>query len=168
MCFADFMEVIATSLIAVLGTLLGSVVTHLFQRRTALRAERFTHNEQIRQERIDAYCAYASALSTYRRCVLDYWSAKHEARPEDDETPHELYRKGLGLRTTALETMFRAELLTHSADMENLGRRALRSVDRIHGAKTRKERDRLRKESRAVIYEFVAASRQYIPGLHNN
>lgn len=43
------MEVVATSLVAVLGTLFGATLTHLFQRRTALLTEQFTRSERLRQ-----------------------------------------------------------------------------------------------------------------------
>lgn len=44
------MEVLLASLIAVIGTLLGSVTTYLFQRQTVERAERFARQERVRQD----------------------------------------------------------------------------------------------------------------------
>jgi hypothetical protein len=158
------MEVVATSLIAVLGTLLGSAVTHLFQRRTALRAEQFTLSERLRQERIDAYCTYGGALANYRRGQMDYWFARHDGRPIEEKSIHELLREAQRLRAAAMEAMFRTELLTHSAELDALGRRALKAVDGIPGAQSQNELAPLREASRSVIYEFIAASRRHIPG----
>ncbi|MER5182012.1 hypothetical protein ABT009_27260 [Streptomyces sp. NPDC002896] len=61
------MQVVATSVIAVLGTLLSSALTYVFQRRNAERSEQFARNERLRQERIDAYCAFGGAPADYRR-----------------------------------------------------------------------------------------------------
>ncbi|WP_210591107.1 hypothetical protein [Streptomyces sp. GESEQ-35] len=161
------MDVVAASLVAVLGTLLGATLTHLFQRRTELRAEQFTRSERLRQERIDAYCAYGGALANYRRGQMDYWFAKHDGRAVGEESIHELRREAQRLRAAAMEAMFRAELLTDSVELDELGRRALKAVDRIPGAQLRDELDPVREESRSLIYEFIAASRRHIPGLYS-
>ncbi|SOD63034.1 hypothetical protein SAMN06297387_108197 [Streptomyces zhaozhouensis] len=157
------MEAVATGLIAVLGTLLGSSVTYLFQRRAALRAERFTRGERLREERIDAYCAYGGALANYRRGQLDQWFARHEGR--GGEEAQELRRETQRLRTAAMEAMFRAELLTDAADLEDLARKALKEIDRIPTARSREELKGARDVSRSAIYAFVAASRRHVPGL---
>ncbi|MER7731549.1 hypothetical protein ABTX80_11765 [Streptomyces erythrochromogenes] len=56
------MTAVITSLVGVLGTLLGSVVTHAFQQRSARRTERNALDAQRRQERLDACGAYAGLL----------------------------------------------------------------------------------------------------------
>ncbi|MFF0505932.1 hypothetical protein ACFYUH_20340 [Streptomyces fimicarius] len=160
------MEVVATGLIAVLGTLLGSSLTYLFQRRTAQRAEDFARSERLRQERIDAYCSYGGALANYRRGQMDYWFAKHDGRSMEQESLHEMRREVQRLRTAAMETMFRAELLTHSTELEAQGRQALKTIDRIPDAQSREALEPIRTASRTVIYEFIGASRRYIPGLN--
>ncbi|MFD3477404.1 hypothetical protein [Streptomyces sp. NPDC058695] len=159
------MEVVATSVIAVFGTLLGSAVTHLFQRRTVLRTEEFTRSERLRQERIDAYCSYGGALANYRRGQMDHWFARVDGRMSEQTDLHDLRREAQRLRAVAMEAMFRAELLTNSTALDALGRQALKAVDRIPSAETRGELDQERDASRSLIYEFVAASRRHIPGL---
>lgn len=159
------MEVVATSLIAVLGTLLGSLLTYVFQRRTALRAEHFTRGERLRQERIEAYSAFAGALANLRRGQLDYWFAKHAGRLAEGETVHGLRREAQRLRTTALEAMFRAEMLSPSAALDAQGRDTLRAIDRISGTDDRDALKPVRDASRAAIYDFASASRRHIPGL---
>ncbi|MEU2755335.1 hypothetical protein [Streptomyces albidoflavus] len=64
------MESVIASAIASLGTPLGSVATLAIQRGTAERGHRFTRDEKLRQERLDAYVAYAGALVDYRRCPI--------------------------------------------------------------------------------------------------
>jgi hypothetical protein len=63
-------ETIIASAIAVLGTLLGSRLTLAFQQRTTDKGHQFTRHERLRQERLDAYSAYAGALINYRRCLV--------------------------------------------------------------------------------------------------
>lgn len=165
-CFADLMQAVATSLIAVLGTLLGSALTYRFQRRTETRAEHFTRGERLRQERIDAFSEFGGALANYRRGQMDYWFAKHDGRAVEEESLHELRREAQRLRAAAMEAMFRSELLTHSAELDALGRRALRSVERLAGAGSRAELAPAREASRTLIYEFIAVSRAHIPGVY--
>lgn len=159
------MEVVATSVIAVLGTLLGSALTHLFQRRTVLRTEHFTRTERLRQERIDAYCSFGGALANYRRGRMDYWFARHDGRVSEESEIHELRREAQRLRAAAMEAMFRAELLTPSEELDALGRQALEAVDLIPAATSRAELAQAREISRTLIYGFIAASRRHIPGL---
>lgn len=159
------MEVIATSLIAVLGTLLGSGATHLFQRRTVLRTELFTRSERLRQERIDAYCSFGGALANYRRGQMDHWFARHDGRTASESELHELQREAQRLRAAAMEAMFRAELLTASPDLTSVGRQALKAVDQIPSTESRAELDQVREISRTLIYDFIAASRLHVPGL---
>src|SRR5689334_10935454 len=66
-----------TSLVAVAGTLLGSTLTYVFQRRTAGRAEQFARGERLRQERLSAYSAFAEAVMDYRHEELTVWLRRH-------------------------------------------------------------------------------------------
>jgi hypothetical protein len=61
------------SLIAVVGTLLGSLSTFLFQQRTAVRAEVAVREERLRQERLAAYSAFAAAVTELKRGVVAAW-----------------------------------------------------------------------------------------------
>ncbi len=58
---ADYlgMQGLLASVIAVVGMLLGSTVTFVFQRVNAGRVERFARDERLRQERIAAYSGFA-------------------------------------------------------------------------------------------------------------
>ncbi|MFJ3710342.1 hypothetical protein [Streptomyces sp. NPDC090053] len=57
------------TVLAVVGTLLGSVVTGTFQHLAAGRAERAAAAEQLRRDRLDAVTALASAGSDHRRAL---------------------------------------------------------------------------------------------------
>jgi membrane protein YqaA with SNARE-associated domain len=61
------------NVIAVAGTLLGSVAGYVFQRLNAGRTERFARDERLRQERMAAYSGYAGAVTDLRRAVVSLW-----------------------------------------------------------------------------------------------
>jgi hypothetical protein len=77
-------ESILASAIAVLGTLLGSGITLVFQQRTTDGAHQFARREKLRQERLDACSINAGALIDYRRCLVHVWFCEHEQPPPED------------------------------------------------------------------------------------
>lgn len=72
---ADYlgMQGLLASVIAVVGTLLGSAVTYVFQRVNAGRVETFARDERLRQERIAAYSGFAEAITELRQGVISLW-----------------------------------------------------------------------------------------------
>ncbi|WP_019546930.1 hypothetical protein [Streptomyces sulphureus] len=159
------MEAVAASVIAVVGTLLGAGTTHLFQLRAARRAERFARVERLRDERIDAYAVFAGALADYRRGRMDHWFARNDDRGATDAELHEMRREAQRLRATAMEAMFRAELLTASHHLAETGRRALKAVDALGSDTERSHLAELRTVSREAVYEYVAVARVHVPGV---
>ncbi|MEU6122998.1 hypothetical protein [Streptomyces sp. NPDC047123] len=149
----------AARLIAVLGTLLGAGVTHSFQRRSIERTERFTRAERLRQERIDAYCAYAGALVNYRRTLVDRWFGRTEpARRESDE----LRLRSYEMRSEAQEALFRVQLLTGDDELVRLAWETLDVVAEVHQTDDRGELAERRRVSREAINSFVAAAKQHV------
>jgi len=137
----------------VLGTLLGAGVTHRFQIRAAERAERVTREERLRQERMDAYAAYAGALVNYRRVLLDRWFRLHA-----DNLPEESHRarlEGYTLRTTAQEALFRVQMLTPDEALVTRAQETLELIDQLHRAPDRAELDARRAITRAAVTAFV-------------
>lgn len=61
------------SLIAVFGTLLGSLSTYLFQHRTAERAQASAREERLRQERLAACSEFAAAVTKLKTGVVAAW-----------------------------------------------------------------------------------------------
>nr|WP_202456810.1 MULTISPECIES: hypothetical protein [unclassified Streptomyces] len=150
-------EAVAASVIAVLGTLLGAGLTHSFQRRAIERTERFTRGEKLRQERIDAYCAYAGALVNYRRILVDRWFSRAENRQEETE---ELRFRSYEMRSDAQEALFRVQLLTHDEELVRLAWETLDHVADVHRADDRDALAERRRVSREAINSFVATAKQ--------
>ncbi|GAA4709711.1 hypothetical protein APR04_001034 [Promicromonospora umidemergens] len=154
------MEIIVTSIVAVVGTLLGSLATHYFQRRNRADAERFERNERLRQERVSAYTTYGGALVSLRRAQIDRWYAVHEERQsaDPDAIRYETYR----LRTSALEAMFRVQLVTESGELIEQAQQAIDSVDRLSLRTPAEEFKDARDVSRQGIFRFVEAARKHV------
>jgi hypothetical protein len=153
-------EIIVTSIVAVVGTLLGSLATHYFQRRNRADAERFERGERLRQERVSAYTAFGGALVSLRRAQMDRWFAIHDERRSVD--PESLRYETYRLRTTALEALFRVQLVTESKELIELGQRAIDNVDRLAPNLSREEYQVIRDESRQDIFSFVEAARGHV------
>ncbi|MEW1786119.1 hypothetical protein AB0391_05425 [Streptomyces albidoflavus] len=146
------MESVIASAIAVLGTLLGSVATLAIQRGTAERGHRFTRDEKLRQERLDAYVTYAGALVDYRRCLIHLWFCLHESPPEN---PDEVRIRSYDLRTRAQESLFRVQMLTADEALGRAGSRLLDEVSELHKAESRAELDEGRERTREGIAGLV-------------
>ncbi|AZM57708.1 hypothetical protein DMA15_15940 [Streptomyces sp. WAC 01529] len=153
------MEAVAASVIAVLGTLLGAGVTHSFQRRAIERTEEFTRGEKLRQERIDAYCAYAGALVNYRRTLIDRWFSRHENRTEDGE---EARFRSYETRSEAQEALFRVQLLTDDDELVRLAWETLDDVSEVHRTDDRDDLAERRRISRDAINTFVATAKRHV------
>lgn len=149
-----------TSVVAVVGTLLGSLATHYFQRRNRADAEHFERSERLRQERVSAYTAFGGALVNLRRTSKDRWYAIHDQR--DGADPELLRYETYRLYTTAQEALFRVQLVSASSDLIELGRQALDDVDRIKPDLERDEFARLRDTSRKSVFGFMEAARKHV------
>lgn len=147
------MESVIASAIAVLGTLLGSVATLAIQRGTAERGHRFTRDEKLRQERLDAYVTFAGALVDYRRCLIHLWFCLHESPPPED--PDEVRIRSYDLRTRTQESLFRVQMLTADEGLGLAGSRLLDEVAELHKAESRGELDEGRERTREGIAGLV-------------
>ncbi|MFF3845811.1 hypothetical protein [Streptomyces sp. NPDC002328] len=151
------MEAVAASVIAVLGTLLGAGLTHRFQSRSVERTERFTRDERLRQERMDAYGAYAGALVNYRRILVHRWFREHEGASAEEVT--EVRVEGYTLRSVAQEALFRVQMLAPDDALVERGRDVLTQIDLLVKAEDRPALDRRRDITRSLVTEFVTAAR---------
>lgn len=146
-----------TSLIAILGTLLGATATYVFQMRTAKQARQSAREERLWQERLAAYSAFAGALTDFRKSQNDRWHRKQED-PKSSEyvaARDESYRQ----RAIATAALFRLRLVTPNQDLDELASLALRLTEEIHEATDEQDRtDRGRKARRALLNFAQAAA----------
>ncbi|GAA2430866.1 hypothetical protein [Streptomyces glaucus] len=154
------MESIIASAIAVLGTLLGSGITLAFQQRTTDRSHQFTRREKLRQERLDAYSAYAGALVNYRRCLIHLWFCEHEQPPPED--PDAVRIRAYDLRSSAQEALFRVQMLTDDNRLSRTAEDVLADITELSKADARAELDELRARTRDDISRLVGAAKQHL------
>jgi hypothetical protein len=74
--------VIAT-VIAILGTLLGAVVSGAFQHRAAGRTEKVAHAQQLRRDQLEAVTALAVAVSDHRSAMWVRGDAVIKGDPDE-------------------------------------------------------------------------------------
>ncbi|MEV0370010.1 hypothetical protein AB0I10_09320 [Streptomyces sp. NPDC050636] len=151
------MEAVVASVVAVIGTLLGSGITHVFQRRASDRGERFARAERLRQERIDAYCAYAGALLDYRRVLIQRWLALNDDERRDEDSP-ELREEVHKTRYAAQEAMFRTQMVSDDPEVLDRSERVMSEVTELHWVRDRDALTALRSTTRQEIRDFVAAT----------
>ncbi|WP_166663521.1 hypothetical protein [Streptomyces sp. NBC_00582] len=151
------MEAVAASVIAVLGTLLGAGLTHRFQVRAVERTERFTRDERLRQERMDAYGSYAGALVNYRRALVHRWFREHEGGSPEEVTENRM--AGYELRSVAQEALFRVQMLSPDETLVQRAWEVLLQIDRVHKAADPEDFDRCRDITRELIKDFVTTAK---------
>ncbi|GAA3910917.1 hypothetical protein GCM10023084_73750 [Streptomyces lacrimifluminis] len=154
------METIIASAIAVLGTLLGSGVTLAFQQRTTDRSHQFTRREKLRQERLDAYSAYAGTLINYRRCLVHLWFCEHEQPPPEDADTVRI--RAYDLRSSAQEALFRVQMLTDDETLSRTAEEVLADITALPKASSRVELDTLRVQTRDDISQLVSTGKQHL------
>lgn len=154
------MNAIVTSVIAVLGTLLGSSVTHVFQQRSARRLERNALDATLRRERLDVYGTYAGLLVDLRQALLHHWFCVHEGRDADDEAA--LRKRSFELRSGTQHALFQLQLICDEPELTAAAVEAFTSVGAINRAQDRTDLDARRDATRSLIDGFVGTARRYV------
>ncbi|MER6075008.1 hypothetical protein ABT187_40615 [Streptomyces sp. NPDC001817] len=154
------MNAIVTSVIAVLGTLLGSTVTHVFQQRSARRTEQSSRKERLRQERLDVYGTYAGLLVEFRQAMLHHWFCEHEGIDADDEIA--LRRGSFELRSSTQHALFQLQLITDEPELVAVAVDAFTAVGKIDRAEDRSDLVARRDATRDLIDAFVGAARRHV------
>lgn len=142
-----------STLVAVLGTLLGVVVTHIFQRNSSKRAESFTLGQQLRTERLAVYSDFAGAVTELRRGQQDRWHRKREdpESPAHFEARTESYR----LRGVALHALFRVQLIASCPEVVDAARAAYEKASSIPQATDRQELSTNGEQARERLERFI-------------
>ncbi|MER6732093.1 hypothetical protein [Streptomyces puniciscabiei] len=154
------MNAIVTSVIAVLGTLLGSTVTHVFQQRSARRTERNARKERLRQERLEVFGAYAGLLVDFRQAMLHHWFCLHEGHDAEDEVA--LRRRSFELRSSTQHALFQLQLITDEPELIAVAVDAFTAVGKIDRAEDRADVIIRRDATRALIDAFVGTARRHV------
>ncbi|MFG2342199.1 hypothetical protein [Streptomyces yangpuensis] len=147
------MDAALTSLVAVFAALAGSTLTFVFQRHIARQTERFTRDQQLRNERIGAYSAFAAALTDFRRSQNNRW---HLERADPDgpqfvSARAESYQR----RADSTAALCRVRLLCGDSVLAGLAQDALDATALIHGARDEQDRSARGEAARLALDRFV-------------
>lgn len=141
-----------TALIAVLGTLLGAVVTHYFQGRTAERTAALTRDEQLRKERISAYSSFADAVVEYRRAQNARWYRRNG--PQAEATRQESYTQ----RAVARQALVRVQLVCGERSVVERAVAAFEVTHCMHEAVDEADRERQSERAVEALAAFIEAA----------
>jgi len=150
-------EVLTVS-IAVAGTLLGALLTHLFQRRAVLVADQAARDRDLRLERINAYSQYAAAVIVTANAELRRWHHRQRPSAEFEAARLQVFDR----RSAARQAMYRVLLLTSDPRVHRLAEAAFDAARRIYGAATPEESEELTLLCRVAVTTFVDATRKEI------
>ncbi|MEU0273482.1 hypothetical protein [Streptomyces sp. NPDC006307] len=96
------------AIIAVVGTLLGAVVSHALQSRTATRLHMGAVDAETRRELRQATARLLASEATFRRLQYDRWGARDAPEPEKEAAT----AAALGARSEVIAALAEVQLLT--------------------------------------------------------
>lgn len=147
------MDAALSTLIAVFGTLLGAVATHLFQRRADKGARVFAAEQQLRAERMAVYSDFAGAVTEFRRGQQDRWHRRNE--DPNGAASFEARIEAHRLRGVALHALFRVQLIASSRQLTDVAERTYELTSDVHKAADRAELGALGAQARQELEHFV-------------
>lgn len=151
------MQAVLVALIAVLGTLGGSAVTGLLQRRHADRAADLARRDRQRQEQRTAICDLAEALVELRRRQIWRWSTRRDYGTNND-TYREAKDACFEARTTSRACLLRLRFAGVPEPIVRLAGDAFEASIVIEEASDAEELTKRAEVSRVAMDAFVAAA----------
>jgi hypothetical protein len=148
------------SLIAVAGTLLGSLITYRFQRLSTDRAEAFARDERLREERLATYSAFAGAISDLRRAVITLWFRKRDEAEERELAAAWVEADRLGAAAT--HARFRVQLVAEDADLVALADAAFEPIGAIGAATNRNDPLEHENKCQDALKAFITAAAAHV------
>ncbi|WP_301124561.1 pRL2-23 [Streptomyces cacaoi] len=121
-----------TSLIAVVGTLAGAIVSGLLQHRVARTDRADARADQLRQHRMDAVTALAVALSDHRRAMWQLRDAQLTDQP--DQRVEELLEESHHTRSAVTDPAVRLRLLIADPAVRAAADEAVQATYRMRDA----------------------------------
>jgi len=152
------MEGAVTAIIAVLGTLFGSALTYLFQRRVSDRAEMAAFQQQLRSERLIAYSDFAGAVKEFQRGQDNRWFRTNE--DPDGSIAFTARMEVYQLSSTAHHALFRVQLVTDTEETDGqelvkAAQYAYQQTADLHHAASESELGELADEAANALENFI-------------
>lgn len=158
------MQGVLTGLFAVVGTLVGSVVTYLLQRRNAERAEQSAREQRLWHERLRAYSTFAEAAIEYRRTQYDRWHRQEDEDPSSSayiEARTESYRS----KTVARQAMFRVKLLSNDRGLIAQTGEIMKITEDLHHASDSKELTARGDHAQQIVDSFISIASEQVQNI---
>jgi hypothetical protein len=160
------MTVVLASVIAVLGTLAGTTIGYVFQRRISEHNEITTRQERLRQERLVACSAFAGAVMDLRRAQYDRWYRRQEHPQHMD--PEDVRTESYRLRSVAWSAFYRFRLTTTDPELTQLGWTAVESAAHVANATDEADVRTRGEQARELLEKFVTAAAKQLDGVNNS
>lgn len=151
------MQAALVAVIAVLGTLGGTLISGLLQHKNAIRAENAVKSERLRQERLEAYIKFGQSIGEYRGAqnargnVIERFGGDTE---EAKEAAMEVRRARIAARSALL----RVQLLIEDAELLRLAREAMGVTIGMDESEDRDDRRKRAERSRGAVDAFITAA----------
>ncbi|MCX4528459.1 MULTISPECIES: hypothetical protein [unclassified Streptomyces] len=155
------MNTVLTSVVAVIGTLIGSWSTYVFQRRTAARADAANREERLRQERLAAYSGYAGAVSDLKRALITLWFRRRRL-PRDEETLQAAQLDSDRLGAAAETAVFRLRLVANDPALRPLTEAISTKLGEIERAADRQALITVEAQFEAAVETFLDAAGRHL------
>jgi hypothetical protein len=154
------MAAVLASVIAVLGTLGGTITGYIFQRRITERNEITSRAERLRQEQLIACSAFAGAVVDFRRVQYDRWYRLRE-NPQQ-MVPADVRTESYRLRSAAWSAFYRFRLTNTDAELAQLGSTVVEAAANITHATDEADMRERGEHARMLLEVFViAAARRF-------
>jgi hypothetical protein len=144
------------AIIAVVGTLLGSITTHLLGRRTAAEQAATARRERLRQEQLASCSAFAGALTELKRAVITLWFRRQETSMSEETRAAWVEADRLGAAAEAAR--FRVLLVVDDPALAELAEAAHGSVGALGEAGGRDDLRTAEDAFAAAVAAFVGGA----------
>lgn len=159
------MDLIAPVL-AIVGVVVGSVLTFVLQRQERRDAQAADQQERLRQDRILAYSEFAGRAMEYRKAQLAHWYRnKQEPRivTADGEAAADAARVA---RAALWHALFRVQLLENDAARSQSAREIVELASEIDNAPTKDEAKQRADAVRERVRAFIDHARPSVTGTY--
>jgi hypothetical protein len=149
-------QAVATSVVAVLGTLLGAALSYVLQRRMLDEVHESARRDQRQQHRLAAFGAFAAATMDLRRAEYDRWNRRAES--PDGIEPVGVRQESYRLRGEAWNAFFRLKLVADPVQEAGIMKQAEEAVQAAAGVSKASDAVELGKRgerAREVLEAFV-------------
>ncbi|MEU9204088.1 hypothetical protein [Streptomyces sp. NPDC048332] len=148
------------TVLAVLGTLLGAIVTGTFQHMAAGRAERAAATAQVRRDRLDAVTTLAAAGSDHRRAL--WMRGEALLRGADEAEREELRARSHATRSAITRPLVALRLLVPEPAVHiSAQAMVVATYDMVDAATDREGLTAAQDAARAAHDRFIDAAAAY-------